>query len=206
MPHVVTADAPSGEPESVGVARALAFAAGVREQAPEAHAEHVASLAAGVAERMALPAGVVLRCRLGGWLHDVGKVAIPARILAKPGPLDDDEWRVMRTHPAVGEDIVRRVPALREAAAAVRHHHERYDGGGYPDRLAGAAIPIEARIVAAADAYAAMTADRVYAAARTPDEAATELRRGAGSHFDPAVVKALLHVLGLPARAALKVA
>ena len=91
--------------------------------------------------------------------------------------------------------------ALRQAAPAVRHHHERYSGGGYPDDLAGTAIPIEARIIAAADAYAAMTATRPYSAARTPEDAAAELRRSAGSHFDPAVVESLLAVLGLAAQA-----
>jgi two-component system cell cycle response regulator len=103
----------------------------------------------------------------------------------------------MRTHPGVGADIVQRVPALREVAPAVRHHHERYSGSGYPDDLAGQTIPIEARIVAAADAYAAMTAERPYSAARTPQQAATELRRSAGTHLDPNVVEALLAVLGL---------
>ena len=137
------------------------------------------------------------RCRLGGWLHDVGKLAVPERILNKPGPLDDAEWEVMRTHSAVGADIVHRIPALRQVAPAVRHHHERYSGDGYPDGLAGQAIPIEARIIAAADAYAAMTADRPYSPARTTQEATAELRRSAGSHFDPAVVDALLAVLGL---------
>ncbi len=112
----------------------------------------------------------------------------------------------MRTHSVVGEEIVRRAAALREVGAAVRHHHERYGGGGYPDGLVGAAIPIEARIVGAADAYAAITADRVYCAARSPEEAAAELRRSAGSHLDPAVVDALLDVLGLAARPALKAA
>jgi diguanylate cyclase (GGDEF)-like protein len=206
VPHLVVADAPSGEPEAVAIARAFALAAAVREEAPEAHADQVADLATRTAERLALPASVVLRCTLGGWLHDVGKAAVPAHVTDKPGPLDEDEWRLMRTHPAVGEDIVRRVPALRDAAAAVRHHHERYDGRGYPDGLAGAAIPIEARIVAAADAYSAMTAERVYSAARSPDEAAAELRRSAGSHLDPAVVAALLDVLDVPARVTLKVA
>jgi diguanylate cyclase (GGDEF)-like protein len=206
VPHVVLTDAPAGEPEAVATARAFAFAAAVREKAPEVHAEHVARLAMLTAERMALPAGVVLRCRLGGWLHDVGKAAVPERILDKPGPLDDAEWTVMRTHPVVGEDIVRRLPALREAAPAVRHHHERYDGGGYPDGLSGAAIPIEARIVAAADAYSAMTATRVYSASRSPEDAVAELRRSAGSHLDPAVVAALLDVLGVGARPALRVA
>jgi HD-GYP domain-containing protein (c-di-GMP phosphodiesterase class II) len=146
---------------------------------------------------MGLPLGVVERCTLGGWLHDVGKAAVPPAILNKPGALDDAEWELIRTHPAAGEGVVREVGALRESAAAVRHHHERYDGTGYPDRLAGSAIPIEARIVAAADAYVAITSDRVYSAARTPEEAAAELRRSGGTHLDPAVVAALLDVLGL---------
>jgi HD-GYP domain-containing protein (c-di-GMP phosphodiesterase class II) len=103
----------------------------------------------------------------------------------------------MRTHSAVGADIVHRIPALRQVAPAVRHHHESYSGDGYPDGLAGQAIPIEARIVAAADAYATMTADRPYSPARTTHEATAELRRSAGSQFDPAVVDALLAVLGL---------
>ena len=120
------------EPEAVSMARALAAAAGAREGVPKDHAGDVAALATSTAERLGLPADVVLRCRLGGWLHDVGKVAIPLRILEKPGPLDSAEWEVMRTHPVIGEEIVRGVAALREAAAAVRHHHERYGGDGYP--------------------------------------------------------------------------
>jgi two-component system, cell cycle response regulator len=132
-------------------------------------------------------------------LHDVGKVAIPEHVLVKPGRLDPAEWAIMRTHPVVGEEVVRRVPALREAAPSVRHHHERYDGSGYPDGLAGATIPIEARVVAAADAYAAITAERPYSAARTPQEAVAELRRSAGGHLDPVVVEALIAVLGIAA-------
>ena len=185
------------EPEAISMARALAAAAGAREGVPKDHAGDVSALATSTAECLGLPADVVLRCRLGGWLHDVGKVAIPPQILEKPGPLDSAEWEVMRTHPVIGEEIVRGVAALREAAAAVRHHHERYAGDGYPDGLAGTAIPIEARIVAAADAFSAMTVDRVYSTARTPAGAAVELRRSAGAHLDPAVVEALLHVLGL---------
>ncbi|MDX6569023.1 MAG: hypothetical protein QOH15_1601, partial [Gaiellales bacterium] len=187
------------EPEAVSMARALAAAAGAREGVPKDHAGDVAALATSTAECLGLPADVVLRCRLGGWLHDVGKVAIPPRILEKPGPLDRAEWDVMRTHPVIGEEIVRGVAALREAAAAVRHHHERYGGDGYPDGLAGSAIPIEARIVAAADAFSAMTVDRAYSKARSPAGAAIELRRSAGAHLDPAVVEALLAVLGLGA-------
>ena len=191
------AAASTREPEVVGMARALAFASSLREGIHEEHAAQVAELATLMAEHLALPVGVVLRCRLAGWLHDVGKLAVPEHILTKPGPLDDAEWQIMRTHAAVGATIVHRVAALHEAAPAVRHHHERYAGGGYPDGLAGDAIPIEARIVAAADAYAAMTATRPYSVARPPHEAAAELRRSAGSHLDPNVVDALLAVLGL---------
>jgi diguanylate cyclase (GGDEF)-like protein len=197
LPSSKDPGASTAEPEAVGLARALAFASSLREGIPEEHAEQVARLAVLTAERLGLPARAVQRCRLAGWLHDVGKLAISEPILTKPGPLDDAEWALMRTHPAAGAAVVSRVGALRQAAPAVRHHHERYSGGGYPDNLAGTAIPLEARIIAAADAYAAMTATRPYSAARTPEDAAGELRRSAGSHFDPAVVESLLAVLGL---------
>jgi diguanylate cyclase (GGDEF)-like protein len=192
-----SADAPNAAPDAVESARALAFASSLREGIPQEHAEEVARLAGLTAERLGLPARLTQGCRLAGWLHDVGKLAVPEHILNKPEPLDDAEWAVVRTHPGVGADIVERIPALRQVAPAVRHHHERYAGGGYPDGLAGPAIPIEARIVAAADAYAAMTADRPYSPARTPQQATAELSRSAGSHFDPTVVEALLAVLGL---------
>jgi diguanylate cyclase (GGDEF)-like protein len=185
------------ESEALGLARALAYASSIREGVPEEHADQVATLAARTAEQLGLSLRTVERCRLAGWLHDVGKLAISEQILMKPGPLDEAEWERMRTHPAVGAAVVGRVAALRQAAPGVRHHHERFAGGGYPDDLAGTAIPVEARIIAATDAYAAMTATRPYSAARTPEEAAAELRRSAGSHLDPAVVDALLAVLGL---------
>ena len=192
-----SADTASTAPNAVELARALAFTSSLRDGIPQEHAEEVARLAGLTAEHLGLPGRVVQRCRLAGWLHDVGKLVVPEQILNKPGPLDDAESEVMRTHSTVGADIVHRIPALRQIAPAVRHHHERYGGDGYPDGLAGQAIPVEARIIAAADAYATMTADRPYSPARTPQEATAELRRSAGSHFDPAVVDALLTVLGL---------
>jgi diguanylate cyclase (GGDEF)-like protein/putative nucleotidyltransferase with HDIG domain len=192
-----SADAPSAAPNAVELARALAFTSSLRDGIPQEHAEEVARLAGLTAEHLALPARVVQRCRLAGWLHDVGKLAVSEQILNKPGPLDAAESEVMRTHSTVGADIVHRIPSLRQVAPAVRHHHERYGGDGYPDGLAGQAIPIEARIIAAADAYATMTADRPYSPARTAQEATAELRRSAGTHFDPAVVDALLAVIGL---------
>jgi diguanylate cyclase (GGDEF)-like protein len=195
------ARASTREPEIIGMARALAYASSLREGIPGEHAEQVAELAMRTAEHLQQPVGVALLCCIGGWLHDVGKIAIPERILTKPRALDENEWAIMKTHPVHGDAIVRRVAALQDAAAAVRHHHERFGGGGYPDGLAGNAIPIEARIVCAADAYSAMTTDRPYSAARSPEEAAAELRRSSGAHFDPVVVDALLAVLGLDGEA-----
>jgi diguanylate cyclase (GGDEF)-like protein/putative nucleotidyltransferase with HDIG domain len=180
--------------EALGIARALAFAAGQRPGIGEDHAEEVATLAALTAQELGLPDPVVLRCRLGGWLHDLGKLAVSEHTLTKPEPLTDAEWAIMHTHPEVGAAIVGRIDALADVAPAVRHHHERYGGGGYPDGLAGDRIPIEARIVAAADTYAAITACRPYSPARTPEQAAAELAARAGTHLDPAVVHALLTV------------
>ena len=120
---------------------------------------------------------------------------MPERVLLKPMMLDAEEWEIMRGHPELGEQIVERIPALHAAGPAIRHHHERFDGGGYPDGLEGPAIPIEARIVAVADTFSAMTQIRPYARARSRDDALLELRRCAGTQFDPAVVAALEHVL-----------
>ncbi len=185
----------AGEPVAVRLARVFAIAAGAREGMPENHLEDVAELSARVAGEVGLSSLDAVRCRIAGWLHDVGKVALPERILAKPGALDPEEWVVMRSHVTLGEELVLQVPELAHAAPAVRHHHERFDGGGYPDGLVGDAIPIGARIVAVVDAYSAMTSPRVYSAARTTDAAIAELKRCAGGHFDPSVVAAFLRVL-----------
>jgi diguanylate cyclase (GGDEF)-like protein len=183
------------EPEAVRLAQALSLSVGVREGVSEQHAEEVARLSGAIARGLALPDDVILRCRLGGWLHDVGKVAIPDHILTKPGPLDEHEWRIMQTHSEIGEQLVRRVHSVGSAAAAVRHHHERMDGSGYPDRLAGDEIPIEARVIAVADAFSAITTARPYRPARTPVDAIAELRAGAGRHHDAHVIEALARAL-----------
>ena len=185
----------ASEPELVRFAMSLARAASIREGVPERHCDAVSDLAGRLADELGLPRDLALRCRLAGWLHDVGKIVIPDRILAKPGKLDEDEWAVMRTHAAVGSELVARTPGLEDVAPAVRHHHERVDGRGYPDGLAGAAIPIEARIVAVADTWSAMTEDRVYRQAHDAATALTELERAAGSQLDPQVVAALQRVL-----------
>jgi diguanylate cyclase (GGDEF)-like protein len=197
--ELTAVDLAAEEPEAIRLAQAISLSAGVREGMPERHAEEVSRLAGGIAAQLALPEDVVVRCRLGGWLHDIGKVAIPDRILAKAGGLDEDEWRTMRTHAEVGEQLVHRIEALRTASLTVRHHHERVDGSGYPDGLAGAEIPIEARIVAVADAYSAITSDRPYQRGRASAEALAELRAGAGRHHDARVVEALARVLATAA-------
>jgi diguanylate cyclase (GGDEF)-like protein len=183
------------QPDALRIAEALARTAGRREGMPEGHCPQVADLAAATAERLGLPAAVVLRCRLAGWLHDLGKVAIPAALLTKPGPLDEHEWVVMRTHSELGERMLAGMPGLAEVAPAVRHHHERWDGGGYPDGLDGQRIPVEARIVAAADAYSAITSAPPFHAPRDPQEALAELRRCAGTQLDPAVAEALCAIV-----------
>jgi response regulator RpfG family c-di-GMP phosphodiesterase len=129
-------------------------------------------------------------------LHDIGKVAIPDAILGKPGPLEPDEEAFMRRHTVIGESIIAEAPALREVAALVRASHERWDGTGYPDGLAGHAIPLGARIVSVCDAYSAMRQKRPYGAVLGEEEALDELRRGAGSQFDPALVAAFCVLRG----------
>jgi diguanylate cyclase (GGDEF)-like protein/putative nucleotidyltransferase with HDIG domain len=183
------------EPEAIRIAQGLALAASVREAIPPLHCDQVAELAGAIATELGLPSDVSLLCRLGGWLHDIGKVAIPDTIIHKAGPLDEPERRVLHRHPEIGEQIIVRIPALKEAARTVRHHHERYDGSGYPDGLAGDAIPIEARIVAVADAFSAITAGRSYQPALEQDAALELLRESAGRALDPAVVTALAAVV-----------
>jgi HD-GYP domain-containing protein (c-di-GMP phosphodiesterase class II) len=148
------------------------------------------ALAAATAESLGLSAEEVENVRHASELHDVGKVAIPDAILGKPGPLTEEEWAFVRRHTIIGERIILAAPALTRVATLVRASHERWDGGGYPDRLVGEAIPVGARIVAVADAYAAMIAGRPYRSARTPADALAELRTCAGTQFDPAVVDA----------------
>jgi HD-GYP domain-containing protein (c-di-GMP phosphodiesterase class II) len=132
------------------------------------------------------------RVELGALLHDVGKIRIPAAIINKPGALDEHEWEIMRGHTIAGEAMLRSAGGLLATVAqVVRHTHERHDGGGYPDGLAGDAVPVESRIIAVCDAYNAMTTDRAYRKALSSGEASAELRRCAGSQFDPQMVAAL---------------
>jgi len=161
------------------------------------HEQDVADLTQRVALRLGLSSSRACDVRHAALLHDVGKVAVPSEILLKPAPLNDEEWVVMRSHAAAGGSLVERIPAFAHLAPAVRASHERWDGGGYPDGLAGEQVPLAARIIAACDTYEAIVTDRPYRPARTPAEAAVELRRVAGTQLDARVVDALLEELAL---------
>jgi putative nucleotidyltransferase with HDIG domain len=165
----------------------------LREREPELH-DHlrsVAKLATAVARRLGMPPEAVDEVARGAELHDVGKMAVPEAILDKPGALDDREWSFIQRHTLIGEAILSAAPALVPVARLVRSSHERFDGGGYPDGLAGDAIPLGSRIIFACDAYDAMVSDRPYANAMSHEGALEQIRAGRGTQFDPSVVAAL---------------
>jgi HD-GYP domain-containing protein (c-di-GMP phosphodiesterase class II) len=179
--------------------RGTAFLLGDVVEADDAytgsHSRHVVDLVVAVAEDMELNESECRDAEFVALLHDVGKIRIPGSIINKPGPLDDEERALMETHTIVGEEMLDRVGGmLGHVGRLVRSCHERWDGNGYPDKLGGEDIPLVARIVCACDAFSAMTTDRPYRAARTPEEALTELQRCSGTQFDPQVVDALLRV------------
>ncbi len=163
------------------------------------HTEDVVDLSSRVAERMGVSEEVRRETELGALLHDIGKINIPDAIINKPGKLDADEWAIMKTHTIEGQRMLDQVGGLlTNVGVVVRASHERFDGGGYPDGLAGEAIPLAARIVSACDSFNAMTTTRSYRKALPVSHAVDELRRCSGTQFDPAVVVALLDVVGDP--------
>jgi HD-GYP domain-containing protein (c-di-GMP phosphodiesterase class II) len=172
------------------------------------HGERVAALAEATARRLGWNEDQLEELRYAAPLHDIGKVAVPARVLAKKLPLDEDEIAQIRRHPLAGASLVRPIPAALPALPYVLHHHERWDGHGYPNGLAGTAIPVAARVVAVADAFDAMTSPRPYRRSISIEAALVEVERCAGTQFDPEAAEAFLDVwehgvLGdLPAAAA----
>jgi diguanylate cyclase (GGDEF)-like protein/putative nucleotidyltransferase with HDIG domain len=176
---------------------ALAVTLGERDRYTGDHSEEVLKLVVGVATGLGLDDDEVDRVRAAALLHDIGKVAISDDILNKPAKLTPEEWKLMKDHTVIGERILRAIPGLGSVARIVRHEHERWDGGGYPDGIAGDAIPIGSRIILACDAYHAMTSDRPYRDAMTHAQAVAELSRHAGTQFDPQVVEVLIGQLYL---------
>jgi ribonuclease P protein subunit RPR2 len=175
--------------------RALSNAVEARDAYTGKHAERVTAYGVALAAQAGFDVATNAQVEFGFLLHDVGKVAIPDAILFKPEPLTHAEYALMTRHPLIGAEILRDVTFLGEGIDVVRHHHERWDGTGYPDGLAGDQIPLGARIIAVCDAFTAMTSPRPYAPQLTVPQALVELREGAGSQFDPAVVTAFSELL-----------
>jgi len=175
----------------VATVRALTNAVEARDAYTGKHAERVAAYGLELTRRIDPELAGDPQTEFGFLLHDVGKVAIPDGVLYKATDLSDEEQSLMRRHPVIGFEIVSGIEFLTDAAQIVRHHHERFDGEGYPDGLAGDEIPLAARIFAVADALDAMTTDRPYRPGLTIDQAREEIRAGAGAQFDPTVVEQL---------------
>ena len=166
----------------------------LNDRSTRAHTERVRTIARCIAERMGLAGEDLLAIEVGALLHDVGKIGVTDAILSKPGPLDRREYEQIRGHPAAGGHLLGSIACLESAIPCVLHHHERYDGQGYPEQLSGEDIPLSGRIISVADAFDAMTSDRPYRRRLPVRSALAELRRGAGRQFDPQVVRAFLWV------------
>ncbi|MFN7036907.1 MAG: HD-GYP domain-containing protein [Bellilinea sp.] len=183
------------EESAVEIVLALAKAQESRDFSTGSHCRRVTRMAEQVALRMGCTFREVQDVRRAALLHDIGKIGIPDQILHKPGPLTEREWAIMRQHPEIGARILRLVHGLSEVARLVLAHHERYDGSGYPYGLSGDSIPLGARILAVVDAFGAMTTDRVYRPALSFRDALAELKRCAGTDFDPKVVDVFLGLM-----------
>jgi two-component system, cell cycle response regulator len=167
----------------------------LREPATSEHGREVAGLVPSVGRLLGIKGEDLEELELAARFHDIGKVAVPPAVLNKPGPLDDSERAVMACHVEWGARILENLPGCDSIARIVRHHHERFDGGGYPDGLRGGDIPLASRVIAACDAYGAMISDRPYRRALGRDRAAGELRDCSGTQFDPGAVAAVLAVI-----------
>lgn len=187
-----------GGPLVADTIRALVGAIDARDPLNASHSWRVTALAMQLGEALGLSRTDMALLQASALLHDVGKLEVPVDILTKPGALTEAEWRVIREHPAAGAAMVARFESLAGAAAIVRHHHERVDGRGYPDGLAGEEIPALSRLVAIVDAYEAMTADRVYRPAMDKRAACDLINSSLGSQFDTGMGLLFLSLQGLP--------
>jgi response regulator RpfG family c-di-GMP phosphodiesterase len=175
--------------------KALASAVDAKDRYTARHSHMVTRLALLLADAIQLSSEERYVLELSAWMHDVGKIGVPDSILTKAGSLTDDEFAVMRAHPAKGGEIVGQIEELGQVADVIRHHHERVDGGGYPDGLRGEAIPLASRIILIADAFEAMTADRSYRRGLERGAAIAELRAHSGTQFDADLVRAFVTLL-----------
>jgi putative nucleotidyltransferase with HDIG domain len=196
----------SGRKDQTDVLGTISAAIAAKDPATAEHTERCSWYTAALAAELGLSDDDVATARLASLLHDIGKLVVPDDILRKPGPLTDDEAERMRQHPADGANMLTQVPSLARAVPGILHHHEHFDGSGYPDGLAGKAIPIVACILLVSDAFDSMTTESPNAKAMSPDAAIRELRRQGGSQFDPDVVEAFARLIsrsgGFPGRRA----
>jgi HD-GYP domain-containing protein (c-di-GMP phosphodiesterase class II) len=181
---------------AVAILSMLTRAIEARDPYTRGHSTRVTALAELVALRLGWGEERLKSLRIGGRLHDVGKLAIPDAVLSKEGRLEADELVQIQEHPKVGAKLILRIAALRDAIPYVLYHHERWDGTGYPSGKAGEEIPVEARVLAVADAFDAMTSDRPYRPALSHDEALAEVERCAGTQFDPEIARIFLELFG----------
>lgn len=175
-----------------GLSRAL----DLRDRETEQHTQRVTDLTVKMALRLNVDSAELVHIRRGAVLHDIGKVAIPDRILFKPGPLADDEWKIMRRHPGIAVELLSPVAYLAPALDIPHWHHEKWDGTGYPDRLGGEEIPFSARMFALVDVYDALTSDRPYRSAWSKEDTVQYIERQSGKHFDPRLVPEFLNLVG----------
>lgn len=174
--------------------RAMAAAIDARDFYDTGHSDKVVAIAVAIAEQMGLDGEIISGIRDAGYLHDVGKIVMPESVLGKDGPLSDEEMAAIRLHPGMGHQLMddARIPAA--VKDMIRHHHERFDGAGYPDELAGGSIPLGSRILCVADAFEAMVSDRPHRPRLSEEEALDELKRWSGKQFDPEVVEAFIQI------------
>ena len=167
----------------------------LRDRETEGHTQRVSRVTVDLARRMGVPEDQIVHVRRGALLHDIGKIGIPDSVLKKPGPLTEDEWDLMRKHPVWAKEMIQGVPFLQAAIDIPYCHHERWDGNGYPQGLAGSDIPLSARVFAVVDVWDALLSDRPYSPAWSEWEVLDHLRKEAGAHVDPDVVEAFLELL-----------
>jgi len=186
----------------LGAIKALAASVDAKDHYTYGHSEKVAKYTVAIAKKLGYPPGKLESIRIAALLHDIGKIGVSDQLLSRPGVLSRKEWKELRNHPELGVDILKNIDAIKDSLSAVLHHHEKYDGSGYPEGLKGENIPLDARILAVADSYDAMTSQRPYRPCKmTQKEGLAELIRCVNKQFDPRVISAFTEVCLKPYQA-----